>query len=100
MLQFECEICHKSFAKNFNLKKHQREVHRKIERKTIRHIRKNRNVVCPVCNKEFTQHHNLKMHIIKSHESDEVLDKGIMVKQVVGELIDPKKADRRKTDFQ
>ena len=70
MVPFECGMCGKKFTKNFNLKKHHREIHVKVDRQTIKHIRKDRKVVCPVCNKEFTQHHNLKMHIIKNHDSD------------------------------
>ena len=74
-------------------------MHVEKERRTIKHIRKEKKLVCPVCKKEFTQHHNLKTHIIKNHDSDDVKEKGIEPRLIVGPLYDPKKINRDKTDF-
>jgi hypothetical protein len=42
----------------------------------------------------------LKAHIIKNHDSDDVKEKGIEPKLIVGPLYDPKKIKRDKTDFE
>ena len=59
----------------------------------MKHIRKNRKFICSVYKKEFTRHHNLKLQIIKSHNLDQVLEKAIASKSVVGELYYPKRAE-------
>ena len=43
----------------------------------MKHIKEDGKYVCPVCADKFTHSLSLKNHIIKKHEKDDTIEKGI-----------------------
>lgn len=96
-----CPECPKTFAQKFNLNKHVRQVHQRADKKNMKHIRKDGRVLCPVCGKDFAQPNRLKDHIIRSHNAQDLIDKDVDPKAVVGGLPHKREDEEEKrTDLQ
>ena len=54
-----CQICHKTFSRGTNLRRHIQEVHLQIKK-----------YLCPICGRPFAQQGTLDAHIIAIHKTE------------------------------
>jgi hypothetical protein len=66
----------------------------------MKHIKEDGKFVCPICKEKFTHPVSLKKHIIKSHEKDDAIEKGIEAEVVVGPVYKRVKIAPLKTSFE
>jgi rubrerythrin len=80
---FACSSCSKIFTKRFNLNKHIKNMHSGVEKKYLKHIKKDGKFLCKVCGKLFARSLNLKLHYSKDHTKTELKEKQVPVKPIV-----------------
>ena len=62
----------KEFTSTFNKNRHIAERHSGVEKKHLKHIKKDGKYVCKVCGKSYSHSRDLKKHYIGKHDTHDM----------------------------
>lgn len=63
----KCDKCSKSYRQRYNLLKHERQAHVRVDRIYLTFEKENGRYKCQICHKTYSHSRDLKKHLIKEH---------------------------------